>query len=996
MARKRDESATIPENPGETRNIEVVGARTHNLKGISCSVRLGKLTVVTGVSGSGKSSFAFDTLYAEGQRRYVASMSTYARQFLEKIQRPDVDAIHNIPPAIALEQKNSVTNARSTIGTATEINDYLRLLFARVGHVYCRDCDCEVRSDTPQSAAVTLDKLPDGKRLLIVAPVRVTNPDDREALDAILEDMRRQGFTRALTDQGEVVDLESFDSACLVPDVAPNALPTPEASALGKRSKRRAAAPPTAALIFLVVDRVVLKPETRGRLAEALELAFRAGGGCARVRDADSGAEWLFSSDLRCDHCGRLFRKPEPALFSFSSPLGACPTCQGFGRTTGIDLDKAIPNWDLTLREEPVVVWNSPVNHEMYGYLRQTAPELPLDKPLAKFTERERRIFLHSNEDERPVRGEWCGVLGFFKWLEGRRYKIQARVMLARYRAYETCPDCHGTRLVPDALDVRVDKRNIAEVSACSIAELHEYFDLLRLPPYEAKAADRLLQEIRARLHYLDSVGLGYLTLARQTRTLSGGESQRINLATALGSSLTETLYVLDEPTVGLHSRDTFRLLQILQALRESGNTVVVVEHDPDVILGADDILDIGPAAGEYGGELLYAGSLEGLAQCPGSATARFLAFAQGQSLPSRGRKPTGWITVRGAREHNLKNLDVRFPRGVLCCVTGVSGSGKSTLVTSTLFAGFRRLRDNAPVDVGAFDRLEGIDALEDILMVDQKPIGRSARSNPITYIKAYDAIRALFASTREARHAGIKPGDFSFNVEGGRCETCQGAGVVTLDMHFLADVEVTCDDCDGKRFQRRVLAIEWQGKNIDAVLDLTVQEAREFFASEPKIVRELEPLELVGLGYLRLGQSTATLSGGEAQRLKLAGFLAANRAILRRVSFHAATGRSERAPREEAQGGEYLMIFDEPTTGLHPLDLDRLVHLFHALVDGGVSILVVEHNLDLIAHADWVVDLGPEGGDAGGHVVAEGIPARIMETPESHTGRFLKGRYKP
>jgi excinuclease ABC subunit A len=996
MAKKQGESGAIPGKNADQKSIEVVGARTHNLKGISCSVRLGKLTVVTGVSGSGKSSFAFDTLYAEGQRRYVASMSTYARQFLEKIQRPDVDAIHNIPPAIALEQKNSVTNARSTIGTATEINDYLRLLFARVGHVYCRDCDCEVRSDTPQSAAVTLDKLPDGKRLLIVAPVRVTNPDDREALDAILEDMRRQGFTRALTDQGEVVDLESFESACLVPDGAPNAPLAPEVPPPGKRSKRRVVVPPTAALIFLVVDRVVLKPETRGRLAEALELAFRAGGGRARVRDADSGAEWLFSSDFRCDHCGRLFRKPEPALFSFSSPLGACPTCQGFGRTTGIDLDKAIPNWDLSLREEPVVVWNSPVNHEMYDYLRQTAPELPLDKPLAKFSERERRIFLHGNEDERPVRGKWCGVLGFFKWLEGRRYKIQARVMLARYRAYNTCPDCQGTRLVPDALDVRVDKRNIAEVSACSIAELHEYFDLLRLPPYEEKAAERLLQEIRARLHYLDSVGLGYLTLARQTRTLSGGESQRINLATALGSSLTETLYVLDEPTVGLHSRDTFRLLQILQALRESGNTVVVVEHDPDVILGADDILDIGPAAGEYGGKLLYAGSLEGLAQCSDSATARFLAFAQGASLPSRGRKPTGWITVRGAREHNLKNLDVRFPRGVLCCVTGVSGSGKSTLVTSTLFAGFRRLRDNAPVDVGAFDRLEGIDVLEDILMVDQKPIGRSARSNPVTYIKAYDSIRALFASTREARHAGIKPGDFSFNVEGGRCETCQGAGVVTLDMHFLADVEVTCDDCDGKRFQRRVLAIEWQGKNIDAVLDLTVQEAREFFASEPKIVRELEPLELVGLGYLRLGQSTATLSGGEAQRLKLAGFLAANRSILRRVSFHAATGRSERAPREEAQGGEYLMIFDEPTTGLHPLDLDRLVQLFHALVDGGVSILVVEHNLDLIAHADWVVDLGPEGGDAGGHVVAEGPPARIMETPESHTGRFLKGRYKP
>ena len=981
----RAKNAPEPSPPRARDAIEVVRARTHNLRDVSCRVRHGKLTVVTGVSGSGKSSLAFDTLYAEGQRRFVASMSTYARQFLEQLQRPDVDAIRNIPPAIALEQKNSVTNARSTIGTATEIHDFLRLLFARVGHVFCPDCDEEVSADSPQSALGVLEKLPDGRRLIVVAPVRVENPKP-DALEAMLEDMRGQGFTRAMAEDGSLVELETFGIEHVVRGA--------EGSNSGDlRPRRGERGHDQGGRIDLVTDRVALRSGSHGRLTEALEVAFRAGAGSARVRDVDSGAEWVFSSGLTCNGCGRAFRRPEPALFSFGSPLGACPACQGFGRVTGVDMDKVIPNWELTLMDDPVVPWNSAGHREMYDYLKNSAPEIPWRTSLSEFTEHERRILLEGNRGE-PEPGDWCGVNGFFKWLEGRRYKIQARVLLARYRAYTTCPDCGGARLVPDALAVRVDGKTIAEIVGRSIEDLHEYFDLLRLPPREEKTAERLLLEIRSRLHYLDSVGLGYLTLARQTRTLSGGESQRINLATALGSALTETLYVLDEPTVGLHSRDTFRLLNVLQALREQGNTVVVVEHDPDIILGADDVIDVGPEAGERGGRLLYAGPLRELARSEESLTGRYLAGIASRALPSLGRKPRGWITVRGARENNLKNLDVRFPRGVLCCVTGVSGSGKSSLVNSVLHAGFRRMRDNAPLDVGAFDRIEGAEALADVVMVDQRPIGRSTRSNPVTYVKAYDAIRTLFASTRQARRAGVKAGAFSFNVAGGRCETCLGAGVVTVDMHFLSDVEVGCETCDGKRFQRRILEIEWEGKNIDDVLDMTVQEARAFFAGAPKVLRGLEPLGLVGLDYLRLGQSTATLSGGEAQRLKLAGFLATNKGLLRRVPRQGAPAGNPSASPKPGEA-ETLMIFDEPTTGLHPADLERLVGLLHGLVAAGASVVVVEHNLDLIAEADWIVDLGPEGGDAGGRIVAQGPPRKIMDCEASHTARYLRMRYR-
>jgi excinuclease ABC subunit A len=1041
--------AGFPEHPPSVDAIEVVGARTHNLKNVSFQVPRGRLTVVTGVSGSGKSSLAFDTLYAEGQRRYVESMSTYARQFIEKMQRPDVDAIHNIPPAIALEQKNSVANARSTIGTATEVNDFLRLLFARVGHVFCPDCDEEVAGDSPATAAAKLAKLGPGKRLVVLAPVQIHGMDPEAdgteggaRFESALAEMRRQGFTRAMAEDGTMVDLEDFGAESLIPakpgELGGGTGVGDQGSGVGdqgsgvgdqgsgvgdqgsgvrgrgsgtggRRGRSKGATLDLAsarighaARIDLVADRVASGPRSQSRLAEALEVAFRAGAGRARVRDADSGAEWVFTADLACPRCGRPFRRPEPAMFSFSSPLGACPTCQGFGRVIGIDLDKVIPDWSLTLRDEPVAPWNTPSNREMYDYLRKTAPEAPWDVPLSEFTPEQRRVLIEGNRGRGPCNGaeggDWCGIQGFFGWLEKKRYKIQARVMLARYRAYTPCPDCGGARLRPEALAVRMDGQTIAEVCSRSIEDLHEYFDLLRLSPKEGEAADRLLQEIRSRLHYLDNVGLGYLTLDRQTRTLSGGEAQRINLATALGSSLTETLYVLDEPTVGLHSRDTFRLLAILQELRETGNTVVVVEHDPDIILGADEVIDVGPAAGELGGEILYAGPLQGLARAESSITARYLARPPERPLPSRLRRPEGWITVRGARENNLKDLDVRFPRGAFCCVTGVSGSGKTSLVQSVLYAGFRKETfrrrktgsEKGAIEVGKYDRIEGIAAINEMLLVDQRPIGRSSRSNPVTYVKAYDGIRALFASTRQARRAGVKPGHFSFNVDGGRCGTCAGAGVVTLDMHFLADVEVVCEECDGKRFVSRILDVTWNGRNIDDVLDMTVCEAMDFFAFENKIVRGLQPLANVGLGYIRLGQSTATLSGGEAQRLKLAGFLATHRA---------ASGVRGRGAGRGGKGGEdpfagTFMIFDEPTTGLHAADLERLVRLLHDLVDRGASVLVIEHNLDLIGEADWIIDLGPEGGDAGGRIVAEGPPQRIMACAESHTGRFLRERF--
>ncbi|MCX8036720.1 MAG: excinuclease ABC subunit UvrA [Candidatus Sumerlaeia bacterium] len=954
-----------------SRAIEVFGARTHNLKNIRCRFPHGQLTVITGVSGSGKSSLAFDTLFAEGQRRFVESMSTYARQFIEQMPRPDVDQILNLPPAIALEQRNAVKNARSTVGTATEVYDYLRLLFAKIGRTFCPDCRIEVRPENPQSAADALLAEASGGRAVVLAPVL----SGGGSFEALRTELIRAGYFRIWVN-GEVLDLEAMNveqASRLFPAIATGETPA------------------TNAAVEVVIDRLRIDGESRSRLNQALETAFQIGKGKAVVEIINGEAprrgngRHRFFNSLVCPQCERTFRAPEPNLFSFYSPVGSCPACQGFGRTADLAMDKIIPNPNLTLAEKPIAPWNGPVYRQMYPYMRRLTRGLglPFDKPISQFTARERKILIEGE-------GDWDGIRGFFDWLETKKYKVQVRVMIARYRDFATCKTCRGTRLVPDALNVRVDGHTIADLNCMAIADLRRYFDSLRLPSHDEKAAERLLHEIRSRLTYLVEVGLGYLTLDRQTRTLSGGESQRINLSAALGSGLTETLYVLDEPTVGLHPRDTSRLLNILHALKRNGNTVVVVEHDPTMMRGADRILDLGPAAGERGGEVICEGTMETLLNHPTSLTGRYLRHGFGeQANPSDrsgksdrfsnkavSREPAGFVHVRGAREHNLKNIDVAIPLGVLTAVTGVSGSGKSTLIRDVLYAAYRRRYGKgnsgaAPAslpEVGAHDRLEGFDIFDDVIFVDQSPPSKSIRSNPVTYTGAYDAIRQLLASTDEARRRGITAGHFSFNVAGGRCDKCAGTGQLLIDMHFLADVAVTCEVCDGKRFKKNILEIKYKGLNIVEILELTADRAADFFHDQRKIVRALQPLRDVGLGYLRLGQNTSTLSGGEAQRLKLAGHLA------------------ERGSRRHL-----MMLFDEPTTGLHPADLDVLMNVFRKLLNRGATLVIIEHNLDLIAQADWIIDLGPEGGDGGGQVVFAGPRARFLDHPTSHTAAFLR-----
>ncbi|MEN6626977.1 MAG: excinuclease ABC subunit UvrA [Candidatus Sumerlaeia bacterium] len=913
-------------------STDIRGARTHNLKNISCSFPHGSLTVITGVSGSGKSSLAFDTLYAEGQRRYTESLSTYARQFIERMERPDVDSVTGIQPAIALEQKNGVRSARSTVGTATEIHDYLRLLFAKLGVTWCPHCNVPVRPETPDSAMATLSELEPGTRLMILGP---TDMRGEELGDALKAELVRQGWHR-LWDGSRLVDLEAGD----------------------KPKDPRAD-------LAVITDRLAFRPDSQSRLRTALELAFQAGRGRARVIAPDINETFDFSSGMTCDSCGRAYPRPEPQLFSFYSPLGACPACEGFGRVIDLDLDKIIPNRDLTIEDGAIAPWNGIGNLEMYDHLRdETSPkQIPRLRPINEFTPEQWDNLLGGV-------GGFCGIKGYFEWLESKRYKVQARVMLARYRAYRMCQTCHGRRLRPEALAVKFQGRTIAEVADVPVRDLRKWFDGLELGPSEAEIAGRALEALRARLAYLDRVGLGYLTLARQTRTLSGGESQRINLATALGSALTETLYVLDEPTVGLHPRDTDRLIAILKSLRDLGNTVVVVEHDLEVIRAADRLLDIGPGAGELGGQVLYEGAPDKLGGLD-TATARHLRAYHEPPVASRERDPRGWITVRNARGNNLKNLDARFPLGVFCCVTGVSGSGKTTLVRDTLAANYRRLRDIAPVEAEPCDAIEGLEQIDSLSWVDQSPLAGSSRSNPVTFVKAYEWIRKTLAETREARALGLTPRHFSFNVDAGRCPVCKGTGTQVIDMHFMADIEVPCEACDGKRFQNRVLQLRFEERNINDILAMTVDQARDFFRLHPKIVKALQPLRDVGLGYLRLGQSTTTLSGGEAQRLKLAAHLAQMR-----------DGRGK------------LYIFDEPTTGLHPADLKKLVDIFQEMVQRGCSLVIVEHNLDLIAAADWVIDLGPDGGDLGGRIVAEGPLEKIMETPASITGEHLKKRF--
>lgn len=907
------------------RFIRIIGARSHNLRNIHCDIPRGKITVITGVSGSGKSTLAFDTLFAEGQRRYVESLSTYARQFLERMDRPDVDAIVGIPPAIAIEQRNTVKNARSTVGTASELYDYLRLLFAKVGDTTCPGCGEIVSSDTVHTSVERIMDGCAGQRVNIISPREIRKP-----LDAAPEvrQLVRAGFFRVLDDDG-VKDITS-----LSPD---------ELAAKGS--------------LRLLIDRIVVKEGDEGRLAEALQSAFVQGGGVAEVI-GENDLQLRFNQAFICNRCNRKFPEPEPLLFSFNNPLGACPACQGFGRVIGVDLDKVIPDKGKPLKEKPIVPWNSPAYYEMYDYLWGVCRDnrVPMGKPFNELSPEQQDVIIAEIED-------------FFQWLETKRYKVHVRVFLSKYRAYTTCERCGGTRLKEEALNIRIAGRNIAELCEMDIEDLRSLFDALELDPLKEEVAGRILEEIRNRIQYLCHVGLGYITLHRQTRTLSNGEFQRITLARALGSALTDTLYVLDEPSIGLHARDNWRLLEVLKRLRDGGNTIVVVEHDPDIIHEADEIIDLGPGAGRQGGNLVFQGSFSKLLRKKGSMTARYLGQSKNLAHKPVVREPTGFIYIRNARENNLKGIDVAVPLGVMVCVTGVSGAGKTTLVNNVLYAGGKGFYDGR-YGRGAFGAIDGLDQVKDIVMVDQSPIGKSLRSNPATYIGVFGEVRNLFANTREARRAGLKAGHFSFNVPGGRCESCQGAGVVVLDMQFLEDVAVACEQCNGKRFRPEILAVRYKGKNIHDVLDMTVTEALDFFREHEKIASKLRVFYDVGLGYLTLGQPTSTLSGGEAQRLKLAHYIAG------------------------ADGSRNLFIFDEPTTGLHLADIESLLKTFNQMLDQGQSLVVIEHNLDLIFHADYIIDLGPEGGDDGGRVVVAGRMEEVMDCEQSHTGQFLRRKF--
>ncbi|MBI5505504.1 MAG: excinuclease ABC subunit UvrA [Deltaproteobacteria bacterium] len=913
------------------RAIKIVGARTHNLKGISCQIPARKITVVTGVSGSGKSSLVFDTLYAEGQRRYVQSLSTYARLFLEQMQRPDVDSISDIPPALALEQKNSIKNARSTVGTITEIHEYLRLLMTHAATLRCVDCKGEVAADSIPAATEELLATAAGTRVAFHARVDLHGIDPEEARQTLL----KQGYNRLLVD-GEAVLLEELGEQALA-----------------------------SGTVEVIVDRVAIAPEKATRISEALARGFQLGGGCVRATTVDADRPTrTFRSYLACKGCGREYAPPTPHLFSFNSPLGACPRCEGFGRVVDIDRDKVVANKRLSLRDGAVAPWSTPAYADFQQEFLQTCERrgISTQVPFSQLGEDDKR-WIFEGDRESP------GVKGFFAWLEERRYKTHVRILLARYRSYRICPSCGGARLKAEALAARVGGKNLAEMASLSIDRLARFIHKLDLPDAAAARCTSVLREIRARLGYLEEVGLGYLTLDRQARTLSGGEAQRIHLASALGSALTDTLYALDEPTVGLHPRDGRRLLKVLRHLTRMGNTVALVEHDPTIIQGADHVIDLGPGGGAGGGNVLYEGKPSGLATNE-SATGRLLLIRTVHRQEKRAARnlDRGVLVIRGARENNLELDRLEIPLGRLVCVTGVSGSGKSTLVEQVLYEHWLRSRGMGGHDAGACDGVDGLERIEDVLMMSQASIGRSLRSNPATYLKVYDEIRKLFAQTAAARRAKISPGAFSFNTPGGRCEHCQGTGTTVLEMHFMADIEVPCDECEGRRFKPSVLDVRYKDKNINDVLAMTVAEGIAFFSERSAIIAKLACLESVGLGYLALGQATSTLSGGEAQRLKLSGFLA-----------------------EEKRSKGSLFIFDEPTTGLHLHDVHTLIGVFDGLVQRGHSVLVVEHHTDFLSHADWLIDLGPEGGDKGGRLVVAGPPLEVARCDASHTGKELR-----
>jgi excinuclease ABC subunit A len=949
--------------------LVVRGARTHNLKNIDVTLPAGKLIIITGVSGSGKSSLAFDTIYAEGQRRYVESLSAYARQFLERMEKPDVDKIDGICPAIAIRQKNTVRNPRSTVGTTTEIHDYMRLLFARVGRTFCYRCRREVISETAELVARELGALPTDTRLMIgfALPVvvmpghpadadseaeeaadetaessfRATRPSGADALAETLNALRRRGFGRLLID-GQALSIEEVDVAAL-------------------------AGRPT---VEVVVDRLRVDGDLRSRLTDSIETAYREGGGAAFaiiMPPAGEATRRAFSERFECRACGLAYETPQPRLFSFNNPFGACPACHGFGNVVELDIDLVIPDRGKSIADGAIEPWTKPHYRSHLAELKKVAKSgaVRLDVPWSELTDAEQAFVI---EGDGSAGGDYAGVRGFFRWLERKKYKVHVRVFLSRYRGYLACPECGGARLRREARDVQLGGRTIDAVSALTVREAQEFFARLELSAKDAAVADKVLREIKRRLTFLSDVGLDYLSLDRLSSTLSGGESQRISLATSLGSALVGTLYVLDEPSIGLHARDNQRLIAILRQLRDQGNTVIVVEHDEDMIRVADHIVDIGLGAGEQGGRVVYSGDLSGLLQEPRSLTAKYMRQELAIPVPPVRRKGAGQkIRLRGATEHNLKDVDIDIPLNTLTCVTGVSGSGKSTLVHDVLYAAIKRTKQDWDRRVGAHRSLDGLDYISDTVLVDQQPIGRTPRSNPVTYLKAFDPIRELFASTKEAKARGLTASHFSFNVPGGRCEACQGEGQVRVEMQFLADVFVPCDQCDGMRFKAGVLEVRYKGKNVHQVLDMTVREAIAFFSTSPKVLRKLLVLDEIGLGYLRLGQPATTLSGGEAQRIKIAAHLS---------TF---------------SGDRLLYILDEPTTGLHFDDIAKLLAAFRKLVEAGHTLVVIEHNLDVIKTADYVIDLGPEGGEGGGEVVATGTPEQVAQVAASHTGVALR-----
>lgn len=901
--------------------ISILGARENNLKNINVSIPWNKYTVITGLSGSGKSSLALDTLYAEGLRRYIECLSTYARQFLERVDRPDMDDISGLPPAVAIESRNTVRSSRSTVGTTTEIYDYLRLLYAKIGKTFCPDCGIEVKRRSPGDIAEELIEHYKGKRAVITFPPGNLNLTPEELLSS--------GFTRILTGE-EMVDVEGVET---IPDGSE-----------------------------VLLDRVVINRKSFSRMVDSLELAFEESRH-VNVRIVD-GEVLRYSIDLECSSCHKGFGEPSPLLFSFNSPQGACPECKGFGNILGLDPDLVVPNPEKSLSRGAIEPLTKPSLKREMRKLLSFAEERGIytDKPYEKLSEKEKGLIFDGGDG-------FPGVKGVFRYLERKNYKMHVRVFLSKYRSAFNCDACGGSRLVKEALWIRVGDKNVAELADLPIDKLKVFFDKLKLSEFEKNVAHEILKQINSRIEFLVKVGLEYLTLSRLSRTLSGGEAQRVNLACQLGATLTETLYIMDEPSIGLHPRNVDRLISLIKELRDRDNTVVVVEHDFDMIRSADHIIELGPLAGERGGDIVYQGEVKKLLKnSADTLTKNYITGKAGIETPEKRRKGSGKaLTASGAEENNLKNLTVSIPLRTFICVTGVSGSGKSSLVNDVIYSALARKFRGDIERVGKFKEIKGAEHLSDVIMLDQNPIGKSSRSNPVTYIKAYDEIRKTMAATFQSKAKGFSPSHFSFNVPGGRCEACDGEGMQQIEMHFLADVYVTCEECGGKRFKHEVLSVKYKSKNIDEILALTVNEAINFFFEVPALGRKLKILQDVGLGYIRLGQAAPTLSGGEAQRIKIARELG------------------------KKGGRDILYILDEPTVGLHAEDVKRLLEVINKLVLAGNTVLVVEHNLDVIKSADYVIDLGPEGGEAGGYVVAEGTPEEVSAAPGSYTGRYLK-----